>query len=179
MPFARLFRASPRRETAYQLYGAIVERARRPAFYAALGVPDTLDGRFELVALHAVLVIRRLNAAHERTQEFAQEGFDALFADMDRALREMGTGDLSVGKQVKHMAKAFYGRARAYEQALAGEAPLDEALRRNLYGTAEPTRAQVESMAQYTRAVASRLEEQPVAALMKGEAEFGPGPEES
>ena len=109
MPFARLFRASPRRETAYRLYGAIVERARRPAFYAALGVPDTLDGRFELVALHAVLVIRRLNAAHERTQEFAQELFDALFADMDRALREMGTGDLSVGKQVKRMAQELFG----------------------------------------------------------------------
>jgi cytochrome b pre-mRNA-processing protein 3 len=180
MPLTRLFRAPRQRQAAFRLYGAIVAQARRSVFYAALGVPDTLDGRFELVALHAVLVIRRLNAAHETTRDFTQELFDAFFADMDRALREMGTGDLSVGKQVKRMAQGFYGRARAYEQGLEGtDAALTEALRRNLYGTAEPDARQLATVVAYVRATAAGLEEQTVAALMRGEASFGSAPEEA
>lgn len=176
MPFSRLFRPNPRREAAFRLYGGIVEAARRPEFFLAGGVPDTLDGRFELVALHAVLVIRRLNADHEATKDFAQELFDAMFADLDRALREMGTGDLGVGKQVKRMASGFYGRARAYERALGDGDPaaLDEALRRNVYGTAQPSAAQVAALARYVRAAASGLEAQDVAALVAGEVRFPP-----
>jgi cytochrome b pre-mRNA-processing protein 3 len=172
---ARFFRAPPRREAAYRLYTSTVEAARQPAYYARLGVPDTLDGRFELIALHVALVLRRL-AAEPEAKAFAQEVFDAMFADFDRALREMGTGDLSVGKQVKRMVAGLYGRARAYERGLLGAEDLGEALRRNLYGTVTPAPASVEAMSGWTRAAAARLAETPVETLMAGEVGFPPPP---
>lgn len=167
----RLFRPQPRREAAYRLYTRTVEAARRPVYYAELGVPDTLDGRFEALALHMALVLRRLAAAPE-AKHFAQEVFDAMFADLDRGLRELGTGDLGVGREVKRMASAFYGRARAYERGLAGAEDLDDALRRNLYGTATPSAAAIETMRVWSEAAAASLARQSVAALMAGEVEF-------
>jgi cytochrome b pre-mRNA-processing protein 3 len=167
----RLFRPPPRREAAYRLYTRTVEAARQPAYYAALEVPDTIDGRFELIALHMALLLRRL-AAEPAAQDFAQEVFDAMFADLDRALREMGTGDLGVGRQVKRMASAFYGRARAYERGLAGEEDLGEALRRNLYGTVAPSDVAVTAMRGWSAAAGEALAAQSVAALMAGEVAF-------
>jgi cytochrome b pre-mRNA-processing protein 3 len=167
----RLFRPPPRREAAYRLYTRTVEAARQPAYYAELDVPDTLDGRFELIALHMALLLRRL-ATEPAAQAFAQEVFDAMFADLDRALREMGTGDLSVGRQVKRMASAFYGRARAYGRGLDGDEDLGEALRRNLYGTAAPRAASIAAMRGWSEAVATALAAQSTEALMAGEVSF-------
>lgn len=168
---ARFFRPPPRRDAAYRLYGRAVEAARRPVHYAELEVPDTLDGRFELIALHVALVLRRLSAEPE-AKPFAQEVFDAMFADMDRALREMGTGDLGVGAHVKRMASAFYGRARAYERGLSGAEDLGAAVRRNLYGTAAPTEAALAAMVVWVEATAAALAAQSVDALMAGEVTF-------
>jgi cytochrome b pre-mRNA-processing protein 3 len=172
---ARFFRPPPRREAAYRLYGRAVEAARQPAHYAELEVPDTVDGRFELIALHVALLLRRL-LAEPASNPFAQEVFDAMFADMDRALREMGTGDLGVGGHVKRMASAFYGRARAYERGLAGAEDLGVALRRNLYGTASPSEASLGAMAAWVEAAAAALAAQKVEALMAGEVAFPPPP---
>jgi cytochrome b pre-mRNA-processing protein 3 len=171
---ARLLRP-PRREAAYRLYTGAVEAARQPAFYARLGVPDTLDGRFELVALHVALVLRRLKT-EPSAKEFAQEVFDAMFADLDRALREMGTGDLSVGKQVKRMAAAFYGRALAYERGLAGSEDLAEALRRNLYGTIVADAGALAAMTGWVRDAAAALAAQTAASLTGGAVAFPPAP---
>src|SRR5215469_3534270 len=166
MPLAALFNRKSR--TAVQkLYGAIVAAARNPAFYTKWGVPDTLDGRFELIALHAFLAIRRLKQSGDNAA-FAQTLFDTMFADLDRNLREMGVGDLSVGRQVKTMAKAFYGRVVAYERGLAGTDDLDDALRRNLYGTSSPTAAQIEAAAAYVRRQAQALDATPVDQLLAG-----------
>ena len=139
-------------------------------------MPDTVDGRFELIALHAFLVFERLK--RDRSERgFAQSLFDLMFADFDRALREMGTGDLSVGKEVRRMAEAFYGRVAAYEQALAGdEAGLRDALRRNLYGTADPAAPAVARAASYLRTAAAGLAAFPVSALLQGSVDFGPLP---
>lgn len=169
--FARLFRPPPRREAAYRLYTRTVEAARQPVYYAELGVPDTLDGRFELIALHVALVLRRLSV-EPAAKPFAQQVFDAMFADLDRALREMGTGDLGVGAQVKRMASAFYGRARAYERGLSGAEDLAEALRRNLYGTAAPSAAALAAMRTWVEAAAVALAGQKVEALERGEVAF-------
>lgn len=120
------------------IYNQIVAQARQPAFYRDHGVPDSLDGRFDLIMLHAILVIRKLNRLGPEGEQMAQDLFDLIFADMDNNLREIGVGDLSVGKRVKTMAKAFYGRAEAYEKGLAaadGGQELMAALTRNLYGT--------------------------------------------
>jgi len=137
MPFPWFFRTSPATEAAHRLYVAIQHQARSPEFHARLGVPDTLDGRFDLLALHMFLVLRRLKAEGKNASELAQRLFDMLFDDMDRSLREMGVADLGVGKRVKAMAQALYGRIAAYDAGLTqtGDDRLKEALRRNLYGT--------------------------------------------
>ena len=129
MILKRLFRRSPTSERS--CYEAIVAAARHPVFYADWGVPDTLDGRFDMISLHAFLLLDRLKGVEP---EFRQRLVDELFADMDRSLREMGVGDLSVGKKVRKMAEVFYGRVAAYDQALAAPAgALDAAIARNIF----------------------------------------------
>jgi len=154
------------------LYAALVEQARRPVFYASLGVPDTVDGRFEMVALHMFLVLHRLKA-EPGTEAFAQALFDTMFADMDRSLREMGVSDLSVGRHVKNMAKGLYGRIAAYEGGLhdATGAMLTEALRRNVYGTLT-TPPDATPLAAYLRASAASLALQDAAGIMAGGPRF-------
>jgi cytochrome b pre-mRNA-processing protein 3 len=169
---ASLFRPNPRRAAVHAAYGRIVERARLPLFYTEWGVPDTLDGRFELLALHAFLVLNRLKREHAVTAQFAQALFDAMFADLDRALREMGAGDLGVGRRIKAMATGFYGRIAAYEKGLADAPALTAALRRNLFGTTEPSEAQLGAAADYLRRQAAALAAQPVTALLAGEIGF-------
>jgi cytochrome b pre-mRNA-processing protein 3 len=170
----RLFGRAPEKIAAHTAYIAIVAQAREPAFYAVHGVPDTLDGRFELIALHAFLVLHRLRS-EASAQRFGQALFDVLFADMDRALREMGTGDLSVGKQVKRMATGFYGRVTAYQAGLAGESDLSDALRRNLFGTTEaPAVEHLDFMAAYLHRQSHRLAEEPADAIADGRVCFAP-----
>lgn len=156
-------------DIAGRLYLAVVGQARQPGLYTGLEVPDTLDGRFELLTLHTWLVLRRLGQEGEEGRALGQAVFDLLFDDMDRSLREMGVGDLGVGKRVKAMAQAFYGRVTAYDQALAGaEADLADALRRNLYGTAEPAGTALKGMAAYVRRQMAALQAQPRASMLDG-----------
>jgi cytochrome b pre-mRNA-processing protein 3 len=154
------------------LYAAVVEQARRPAFYAKLGVPDTVDGRFEMIALHMFLVLHRLKG-EAAAEAFGQALFDAMFADMDRSLREMGVSDLSVGRHVKNMAKAFYGRVGAYESGLADptDAALGEAIRRNVYGTVA-TPPDPAPLAAYLRASVAALAAQSPGDLTAGAPRF-------
>ncbi len=136
MVFKRFFKRSEAREEVYLLYRAVVAQARAVAFYEHLGVPDTLDGRYDLLVLHCHLVARRLSAEGAVGTALGQALFDLMMADMDRGLREMGVGDLSVGSRVKAMARAYLGRAKAYDEALeTGGDALSVALRRNVYGT--------------------------------------------
>lgn len=172
------FRRHSEDATADSLYRAIVRQARQPAFYVAYGVEDTPDGRWDLIAAHAALVLRRLRREPAQTRDVAQALFDLMFADMDQNLREMGVGDLAVGKRIKAMAKAFYGRLAAYDQALTehdGEA-LRAALRRNLYRKMDPTESQVAMIESYLRREAERLDAEPVAALLSGRLSFGAPP---
>ena len=150
----RLFRRPD--PTIASLYGAIVAQARDPAFYDTYGVPDTALGRFELIALHAFLVMRRLKREGEAGTDAAQALFDLMFADVDRNLREMGVGDLGVGRRVKTLAKGFFGCVRAYEEALDGDPAgpaLGAALARNLYAGAPPAPDLLGAVAGYVRRV--------------------------
>jgi cytochrome b pre-mRNA-processing protein 3 len=171
---ASWFGRDPLRATVDAAYARIVARAREPSFYTGWGVPDTLDGRFELLALHAFLVLHRLRGQGDEAADFAQALFDTLFADMDRGLREMGVGDLGVGRRVKDMAKAFYGRITVYAQGLHDEKTLVAGLRRNLFGTVEPTEQVLASAAAYLRRQAAALQAQPLARLLAGEVDFAP-----
>jgi cytochrome b pre-mRNA-processing protein 3 len=125
----------------YALYCAAVAAAREPALYATVGVPDSVDGRFDLIGLHVFLLIRRLTRLPDPGAALAQAVFDAMFSDMDVNLRESGVGDLSVGRKVRTMWEAFHGRCAAYQAALdAGDAEaLRAALVRNVWrGEAAP-----------------------------------------
>jgi cytochrome b pre-mRNA-processing protein 3 len=174
MPLARLFRRSVTRDTVHAAYAAAVAQAREPAFYADHGVPDTLDGRYEMIMLHIFLILHRLRDMPQ-AKDFGQALFDLLFADMDRNLREIGVGDLSVGKHVKRMAQSFYGRAAAYQDGLAGAADLGEALRRNLYGTVgAPDPVALQAMAGYLARQAAHLAAAPAEEITTGRVRFLP-----
>ena len=169
-----LFARKPHERAGFALYGAAVAAARQPGFFEALGVPDTLDGRFDLVSLHTGLLVCRISRdADPRAKGLAQAVFDAMFADMDVTLREMGVGDLSVGKRVKRMWEAFHGRAQAYDAALrAGDmAGLAEALSRNVWRGAAPAGA-AERLAAIAAAADAALAAQPFDGLAAGEARF-------
>jgi cytochrome b pre-mRNA-processing protein 3 len=169
------FRPAGEARAAGALYASIVEQAREPRFFADLGVPDNLDGRFETVALHVFLVLRRLKSDVSDASGFAQALLDAFFADMDRSLREMGVSDLGVGRRVKEMAKALYGRIQAYEKGLEenGNAALEAALRRNLYGTvAAPRLADLAAVAGYVHRQNEALAAQPLSEIRAGRIEF-------
>lgn len=112
------FRKSSLSEPVYGVYNAIVAQSRREIFYAEWGVPDTLTGRFDMISLHAALVFRRLRSAETLTKAFSQSVFDCFFRDMDRSLREMGVGDLSIPKRIEKMGSLFYGLLSNLSSAL-------------------------------------------------------------
>ncbi|MGO4705386.1 ubiquinol-cytochrome C chaperone family protein [Microvirga sp. 2MCAF38] len=131
-----LFRKDQRRVTIGTLYERVAAASRVPGLYLSLGIPDTLEGRFESLALHMILVLRALKPLPEPANDVAADLTDALFAELDAALREMGVGDTTVPKRMKKMAGAFYGRAQAYDGPLdsGDEAGLALALGRNVTG---------------------------------------------
>jgi cytochrome b pre-mRNA-processing protein 3 len=123
---------APSRGTIEAIYGMIVTQAREPSFYRDLGVPDTVNGRFDLLVLHLWLVLRRFKLADGGTG-LSQALFDRFCDDMDANLREMGVGDLTVPKRMQAFGEAFYGRVAAYDLALSeGPEPLAQALCKNI-----------------------------------------------
>jgi cytochrome b pre-mRNA-processing protein 3 len=173
------FRRSRRFLNIAALYGMIVAQARSPAFYRAYGVPDTVEGRLDMVVLHLALVLRRLSAG-SGPMTFSPPGqllFDRFCQDIDDNFREMGVGDLAVPKQMQRVAGMFYGRAQAYESALAANdrAALEAAVVRNIYGAASPT-VGASRLAAYMFEAAARLERQPVDAIERAAFDF-PDPE--
>jgi cytochrome b pre-mRNA-processing protein 3 len=161
------------RNAAEAAYWRIVEQARLPVFFTDYGVPDTLDGRFELICLHAFLYLHRLKSERPRATRLCQSFFDRMFTDFDRSLREMGIGDLSIGKHVKRMAGAFYGRILAYEVGLAGDDwALGDALVRNVFGATSGATPGSAAMSAYVRSVVSGLRSQPAAELIAGRVFF-------
>ena len=161
------------------LYGAAVAAARDPWLYEALAVPDTLDGRFDLVGLYVFLLIDRLGRDPEPGPALAQAVFDAMFSDMDINLREMGVSDVSISRKMRAMWEAFHGRSRAYAAALDSDDPagLHAALARNVWRGAPPGEAEPAALARLVRAQAAHLRGQAPAALAAGQASFLPAQE--
>lgn len=174
--FLGFLRRGRHERAGFTLYGAAVAAARDPWLYTVLGVPDTLDGRFDMVGLHAFLLIQRVKREPAPGPALAQAVFDAMFSDMDINLREMGVGDLAVGKRVKAMWEAFHGRANAYASAMtAGDsAALRAALERNVWHGAEMPDGAAATLARLTLAQAACLDGQAMADLVAGRARFLP-----
>jgi cytochrome b pre-mRNA-processing protein 3 len=155
------------------LYGMIVAQARSPEFYGDYGVPDTVDGRLDMIVLHLVLVLRQLTKPHGALPPLGQRLFDRFCQDMDGNFREMGVGDFAVPKRMQKVGEAFYGRAKVYESALLDEKPaaLEGAVSRNVFGAPEPTLG-ARRLAAYMRDVAARLAQQDADALTAAKFEF-------
>lgn len=145
----------PPRGTIEAIYGMIVTQAREPVFYRDFGVPDTVNGRFDLLVLHLWMVLRQLRPATDGIN-LSQALFDHFCNDMDDNLREMGVGDLTVPKRMQAFGEAFYGRAAAYDAALAaGEEPLAQALCKNILNGKDIDKAR--RLARYTQAAIAAL----------------------
>ncbi len=174
MSLARAFRRWLPQKAERAVYEAIVAAARHPRLYAEYGVPDTVDGRFEMISLHAMFVLRALaNHPGSEAELFRQNLVDELFRDMDRSLREMGTGDLSVGKKVRKMAEVFYGRLKAYGTELdTADESLEAALTRNVWPETPPEGG-AGALARYTRQADGALRAQDPAVIVSGTVRFG------
>jgi len=177
MVFERLFKGRLSRRPAQAIYEAVVDQARHPAFYTTYGVADRFEQRFDLLVLHTHLVVAQLT--RDGATALAQNLFDALFFDMDRTLRAMGVGDMSVGKRVKDMVRAYYGRTAAYEDALSqpGDDALAAALARNVFA-AESVDDNARRLARHVRATAKALGSQGGVAIAEGRLRM-PDPEET
>jgi len=174
--FSKLFKAKPAfAEEVQKLYINIVQQSRDPHFYTNLEVADTVEGRFDMIVLHAFVVMRRLKKGLPETEEFLQALYDLMFADMDQNLRELGVGDMGLARRVPKMAEAFYGRITVYEEGLAedDDENLIAALDRNLYRKNTVTPESLSKMARYLRQEAANLDNAEIAALLKGDVSFG------
>lgn len=167
------FRKDAAFEAGEALYAAAVEQARTPDLYARLGAPDTVEGRFEMVALHVWLVMRRLKEGGPGARKTSQAMFDAMFRNLDDSLRELGVGDLSVGKKIRKLAENFYGRIGAYEAALekGGEGDdLARAIGRNVFENEDAPEAA--AFADYICRAAASIDSQPAARIAGGIVRF-------
>jgi len=152
---------------AAAFYLRVAEEARRPRLFDACGIPDTLDGRFDALALHAALAIDRLRREPDGDR-LAQAFFDVMFRHLDVTLREIGVQDLGVGRRIKIMAEGLHGRALAYREALAGGPTLmAEALRRNAYGGRSPAEEPLSRLEEHVRGYAEALASTPRNDLIK------------
>ena len=165
------------KDAAYVLFSNIVEQARHPEFYVNWQVADTLDGRFDLIILHVGLVVNRLESSGDDKQvalliRYLQE---VLFDNMDMSLRELGVGDMSVGKKVKIMAEAYYGRLTVYRKAIRSDnmaSALKSSLARNIYRDVGPDEAILKHFVSYVERQVKCLEEQTVEGLMQAKLVF-------
>jgi len=167
-----LFSKDRSADAVFAVYTPIVAQSRRPRFYAGWGVADTVTGRFGMVSLHMSLVLHRLRGERQAAR-FSQALFDLFFRDMDRSLREMGVGDLSLPRRISRMTEIFYGLLASVGSALdnGGGAVLTAAISRNLFD-AEPNAA--DEIAAYCLQQAAALAGQPVAAIVSGNVRFLP-----
>ena len=174
----RFLKPDPARDTAIKLHGAIAERARSPVFYARLGVPDTIDGRFDLLVLHVFFVMETLKTGGKRTEGLATHLATVTFEGFEDALRDLGVGDIGLSRRIKAMADAFYGRLENYASSKNSAPLMAAALLRNLYRGDETRQDEASRMAEYAAAVLRGLAGAgPITTLQAGRADFGPLPE--
>ena len=165
---SRLFKPRAAVTAGKALYARVVDQARTPYFYSHLGVADTPEGRFELYTLHTVLLVLRLKGRGARSAETVQALFDAYLEGLDIALREMGIGDVSMGKKMKKLGRAFYGRVGNWERALAAPDTdeLSALIARTLYESTP--QADTAPLAAYAQQAAANLTSQSDETLLQG-----------
>ncbi|NNE40503.1 MAG: ubiquinol-cytochrome C chaperone [Marinicaulis sp.] len=169
------FKKDRGREAAEALYERAVAQARSPALYTEVGVPDTVEGRFEMVTLHVFMILRPLRGEDNKAADIAQKLFDVMFQNMDDSLRELGVGDMSIARKIRTMSENFYGRAGAYDEALKGAAKPDalaHALGRNIFSNEDAS--QSVQLAAYVRRAVADVDAQDQSRLATGIVNFPP-----
>lgn len=164
------------REKAKDLYNKVVLASRNPVFYTAYNVPDTTEGRFEMICLHGGILVNRLSRPDMGAEGrmLAQAFFDIMFINLDWSIREAGVGDLAVPRRIKKMMSDFKGRSFAYDEAIkAGAGESIHALTRNLYGsTPKPPPETLSTMATYLQNCVTKLSEQGLSDFWQGHVYF-------
>lgn len=169
IPFST--RARRQREAAERIYAASVAASRRPELYLTLGVPDTLQGRFEMVALHLFPVVQRLMHDPGDDPDLARRVSESFVADMDAAFREMGVGDIKVPQRMTALYRSFGGRMTAYKQGLEnGEGALVAAVARNVFP--DDAGPGAEALAAHLRRAVEALRSTGMAELRRGDMRF-------
>ena len=163
--FKSLFRPKPVERDALELYAKVVDQARQPVFYTDLGVADRIDARFEIYTLHVLLLYVRLRHEDERGAVLAQKLFDHYVSALDNVLRELGVGDVAVGKKMRKLGEALYGRMASYEKALSegDREALVVSIARNVYEVEDAPHAN--ALADYTLASHQALSRQTMAEI--------------
>ena len=173
---------------ASQLYGAVVAQARQPRFFAEFGVPDTLEGRYEMIVVHLHALTERLQQEGEAGQALARDVLEIFVAEMDDSLREVGVGDMAVPRRIKRAAAGIYDRFGDYSAGLREtEGSLPAALALHIFGiadgTTESTSLEVQhgcqALATYMRRMAEHISKQPASRIMTGKIDFGRVDEEA
>ena len=165
----QLLSRSPGKAAAARLYAAAAAQSRSPALYRDMGVPDSIQGRYEMLTLHILLLIDRLNGASAEADDVRQNLFDAYVSNLDGALREMGVGDLAVPKRMRKLGEAFYGRAQGFDAAfgaLPDLAPLAELLKRTAFS--ETADADATALAHYVASCRDALANSDLRAVIAG-----------
>lgn len=169
-----LFKPKPAQIAGRALYARVVEQSRSPGLYRDLGAPDTVEGRFEVYSLHVVLLLERLRGHGQTAADVSQALFDAYVKGLDDALREMGVNDVSVGKKMRKLGEAFYGRGKNYQaalDALPDRQPLEAVLARTVYAGVEDRSAE---LADYVLAQRETLAGNALERLCEGAVDWRP-----
>jgi cytochrome b pre-mRNA-processing protein 3 len=169
----RLLKPRPAKAAGAKLYASAVAQARSAAFYAQMGVNDSMEGRFELFTLHVALLLERLKGQGESAAEVAQETFNAYTRGLDDAFREIGVSDTAVGKKMKKLVGASYGRLKAFDEAaeaLPDRTVLSAALARTAFE--ERGVGDLAGLTDYVVTAREGLASQSLATLMQGEAQW-------
>ncbi len=165
----QLLARSPGKASAARLYAAAAAQSRAQALYAHMDVPDTIQGRYEMLTLHVLLLIDRLKGASAEADDVRQRLFDAYVSNLDGALREMGVGDLAVPKRMRKLGEAFYGRAQGFDAAFAAlpdRAPLSDLLTRTAFS--ENTGVDPTKLATYVASCRDALAKTELGAVLAG-----------
>jgi cytochrome b pre-mRNA-processing protein 3 len=165
---------NPFEEAAFSLYGSIVAQARQTYFYSDLKVKDTVEGRFDMIIIHAFLLFHRLKNEDENARQLSQTVFDTMFKDLDQSLREMGVGDMGIGRRIKKMASSFYGRVSVYDKALEAEdnGELEQVIARNVFNKSHPDALVLKQLGSYMRTNVEKLKLTSLDGLLSGKISF-------
>jgi cytochrome b pre-mRNA-processing protein 3 len=173
----RFRKPDPNAQAARRIYECLVERSRAPDFYRAFGVADTIDGRFDLLALHAYLALDALGAEGAAGRAVGEALVTTIFTGFDEALRDLGVSDMGLSRRIKAMANAFYGRLDAYRAAAESETALAEAILRNIYRGEDGHAGEAAALAKYVRYARADLQTPKARlALLTGTLDYGPLP---